>query len=302
MWAIVLATGTGCRAAAGAGEIPAHLRVLPDGTTLLQGALQRAACLVPERRLRVVVAREHRPSWQGHLANLEPSCTVEEPHDRGTTASILLALTLILREDAEASVVLLPADSVVRDELVLHQALAVAATSAREHLSQILLLGMAPPKDESAACVWLVPQRRTAPFGLSPVASVWVCPEAEAAAILRAEGALAKSSILVARGSTLRALFEQHLPALALPFCQWRGDAPSLPALFHSIARHDLTHDVLTPSLERLSVVAVPPCGWTDIQWPERPARETVTQWRPQPGAPPRPDLAQLFASAKRVA
>jgi hypothetical protein len=302
LWTIVLATGQGGGGAAGDGEVPVHLQAQPGGTTLLHDALQRAACLAPERRLRVMVAREHRQWWQWQLADLHPSCIVEVPSDRGAAACILVALTLILREDPEASVVVLPAESQVQDELVLHEALAVAAQSAREHLAQILLLGMAPPEDESTACDWLVPQRQTPPFGLSPVARVRADPDEVEAASLRAEGALAKSSILVARGSTLRALFEQHLPALALRFCLWRGDGPSLPGLFGSIHHYDLTHDLLQPSLERLSVVSVPPCGWTDLQWPERPAHKAPAGWRSEPGFVPPPELSQLFASARRAA
>jgi hypothetical protein len=68
LWAMVLATGPG-RGASEEGEVPLHLRDQPDGSTLLHNALQRAACLVPERRL-VARGSTFRALIEQHLLTL----------------------------------------------------------------------------------------------------------------------------------------------------------------------------------------------------------------------------------------
>jgi mannose-1-phosphate guanylyltransferase len=274
LWAIVLAAGEGNRllrmTTVGGEAVPKQFCALRGEVSMLRHALQRAAWLAPEQHLRVVVAPQHRKWWQWELADLLHYCALEQPCDRGTAAGLLLPLTSILHRDPAATVVVLPADQFTEEEWVLRAALEAAAKMSRDQPERVLLLGMTPQPDRDPDHEWLIPRRRALSFGAAPVDGFRTGPNAVEAEALRSRGALLNSSIMVARGSTLRSLFEEHLPSLAVPFALWHDDERKLKNLYDWIPTYDLSRDLLQRSLDRLQVVAVPPCGWTDLATPER--------------------------------
>jgi mannose-1-phosphate guanylyltransferase len=319
LWTIVLAAGKGSRLreiTTLAGEaVPKQFCALHGDVSMLRRALQRAARLVPVSNIRVVVATEHRKWWERELADLPASSAVVQPADRGTAAGVLLPLTPILRQDPEGIVVLLPADHHVGMEWVLQAAIDRALAAVRANPERVVFLGMTPEDAEDSDYGWIVPVPGH-PEGSSGPAAVERFrekPDAAEAAALLARGGLVNSFVLVARASTLQALYAERLADLADWFRRWRGDEPALRRIYKQISSRDFSRDLIEPSADRLWVVPVPPCGWSDLGTPARvarclespgvePARTPPTPLPPRPGFVPPVDLSRRLAPAHRVA
>lgn len=290
LWAIVLAGEQGNRlrdlTTLGSETVPKQFCALRGEVSLLRRALRRAARMVPETHIRVVVSAEHRRWWERELEDLPPVSTVVEPRDRGTAAGLLLALTKILRQDPEAVVMLLAADHHVEKEWVLHAALHQGVAIVRAAPERVVLLGIAAEEDSDPEFGWILPSRGYLPFGPAAVERFLEKPGAAEAASLRAQGGLHNSFQLVARASTLRDLFAERLPDTAEVFRRWRGGWQGLANLYARLPSHDLSREILEPSVGRLWVVPVPPCGWTDLGTPERVARCLRSNGKPSSPAP----------------
>ena len=126
-WALVLAAGEGRRLSAlttdGDGRVvPKQYCTLAGGSSLLQGATDRARSVAGADRVSVIVAAEHRRWWWRPLQDLPARNVVVEPRNCDTGNGILLQLLHIAEQDANAAVVLLPCDHVMIDESILTQA------------------------------------------------------------------------------------------------------------------------------------------------------------------------------------
>ncbi|HEX4498240.1 MAG TPA: sugar phosphate nucleotidyltransferase [Thermoanaerobaculia bacterium] len=313
LWAIVLAAGRGTRlqgiTTVGGEAVPKQFCALRGDVSMLRRALQRAAMLVPEPRIQVVVAAEQRKWWERELEDLAPASVVEQPRDRGTANGVLLPLTAIHRQDPEGMVVLLPADHHVGREWILQAALGQAVAAVHAHPEKVVLLGMTP-EETDPEFGWIVPRRNDLPTEPAAVERFREKPDAEEASALIAQGALVNSFVLAARVGTLLSLFERHLPELPALFRRWRGDAAGLRRLYEHLPTFDFSREILEPSVDRLAVVSVPPCGWSDLGTPARVARCLETDRKePAPvllparhGFVPPVDLSRRLAGVQRGA
>jgi mannose-1-phosphate guanylyltransferase len=98
-------------------------------------------------------------------------------------------------------------------------------------------------------------------------------PAAEAAA-LWSRGALVNSFLFVARARRLLGLFGAHLPDLLAAMVEMaRAERPPVAASYGRLPAADFSRHVLERAVDALEVIAVPPCGWSDLGTPERVAR-----------------------------
>ncbi len=277
LWAVVLAAGQGSRlrgiTTVGGEAVPKQFCALHGDVSMLRRTLQRAARRVPDSHIKVVVAAEHRKWWERELDDLAAASVVVQPSNRGTAAGVLLPLTPIYRQDPEGVVVLLPADHHVGREWILQAALDRAIAAVRTDPDRIVLLGMTPEDTTDSEYGWIVPGAGAPSSGPAAVRRFREKPPAAEVTALLAQGALVNSFILVARVRTLRALYKERLPDLAALFHRWRGGAASLRSLYEQIPSRDFSRELLEPCVDRLSVVPVAPCGWTDLGTPARVAR-----------------------------
>ena len=238
---------------------------------LLHAALRRVGAVVPASRTLVVVAEEHRRFWQTALSDLPQANVIVQPRNRGTAAGILLPLLDLLRRDPDARVLLMPADHHVEDEAVLESALQAAMRAVLGAERRLLMLCMAAYEADQEYG-WIVPGTRMAD-GLRPVRAFIEKPGAEASRALAEAGALVNSFILAAPGTTLVAMFQATLPSLLQRFAPFLSKAPSareLCDLYDHLLTNDFSKDVLERVAESLRVLAVPPCGWSDLGTPTR--------------------------------
>jgi hypothetical protein len=91
-----------------------------------------------------------------------------------------------------------------------------------------------------------------------------------------AMGAVWNSFMFAGHLATLVGMFRERLPGLLaeLRGLVERGAAPAeVAASYATLEARDFSRDVLQALPDRLRVLAVSPCGWTDLGTPERLAR-----------------------------
>jgi len=274
----VLAGGEGrrlsgiTRAAAGR-HVPKQFCNFGTGRSLIGRTLDRALTLVPHDRVVVVVTAAHREWWEHELDVLPSENVVVQPSSRGTAAGILLPLLHIAARDPEATVVVLPSDHHVEDESLLARSVEDAVEALARHPDHVVLLGIEPehPDPEYG---WVLPGRPD--DGPTRAVAAFVEKPVELEAMrLMTRGALWNSFMFAARVAALLEMFDRRLPDLLGSLRgEWKAAPPDrLADLYGALPARDFSRTVLEPLPERLRVLPVPACGWTDLGTPERLAR-----------------------------
>ncbi len=280
LWVVVLAAGDGTRLVEwtrdGEGRsVPKQYFSFGAGESMLARTLARAEQLVPPTRILTVVAEQHREWWGRELRHCPAENIVVQPRNCGTAAGILLPLMRLVNRDPDAVVLVLPSDHYVDREEVLRRSIEQAIRHVGRKPWNVVLLGI-EPDDPDPEYGWI----QAAPAeggGTRSVLAFVEKPKAAEAARLMAEGALVNSFIFVATRRQLLHLYEQSQPALlrrymtALPRRGWGHEA--VEALYRFLPVHDFSRDLLQPMAAALSLLPVPPCGWTDLGTPGRVAR-----------------------------
>ena len=276
LYTIILAAGEGTRVrsltknAAGV-CVPKQFSVVDGHRTMLHSTLNRATRLVPNDRVVVVVAEEHRRFWREDLAVLPPENIVVQPLNRGTAIGLLLPFLKVLQRDPGARVLVLPSDHHVDDEETLQRAIFEALETVNLDASGVVLLG-ALAQEPDTEYGWIVP--RGTLDSVRGVVTFIEKPDKATARTLLDRGALLNTLILVAAGRSLLHLYTRHLPQVLGELLTWRDNAmvpdSELTQLYRSLPTHDLSRDVLTRSCDQLSVLPISDCGWSDLGTPAR--------------------------------
>ncbi len=275
-WAVVLAGGDGSRLRdltrdARGRSVPKQFCSLRGGRTLLEDALARARALTDPGRILVVVRRDHRSFWESTLATLPEQNILIQPENRGTGLGILLSMLDLFERDPEARVVVLPSDHHVRNESVLEVALLTALRESRR-AHDVTLLGMIPDAPETEYG-WIVPGRGHGQF--RHVDTFVEKPDRAVALAMLTHGAVWNSFLLVGQVRAFLELFERRQPDLLSAFAGLRTFSDPnlvrrLEPIYGGLPTSDFSRDVLQGVEDRLSVLLVPPCGWTDLGTPGR--------------------------------
>lgn len=275
LWSIILAAGAGRRLAGLTGGVPKQFWRPRGGSSLLDATLDRLAPLsVPEHTV-VVVDRSH-------LRHVQPlsldrvGSVLFQPSDRGTAAGVLMALMPVLDAGPDTLVLLTPSDHGVRDAQKFRLGVEEAWRKVRQH-DHVVLFGVTPTH-ASDDYGWIVPGPGEI-AGLRPVCEFVEKPRSSEAARLLASGGLWNTMVVVARASTLRDLFAEHLAELTSFFDAARQLAPPvregfLAEIYRTMGSWDLSRDLLTPARHLLVQTWPKAIGWTDLGTPER-----LTAW-----------------------
>ncbi|MBK7875005.1 MAG: NTP transferase domain-containing protein [Planctomycetes bacterium] len=282
-WGLVLAAGEGARLRTlttdGAGRsVPKQFCSLRGGASLFGDAIARAQRVAAPERIVTIVAAEHRAHWEHETRELAPENVLVQPRNRGTAAGLLYPLLAIHEREPDARVVVLPSDHHVRDEGVLERSVREALSNADHDPDEVALLGIEPDAPVTDYG-WIVPgaprpgwrrPRRVAEFVEKPDAAV--------ASDLFARGALWNSFLLAGKVEAFLDLYARRLPELVSAFTTALLARPThrpafIDMLYAGITPNDVSRDVLQNVSDRLNLVHVPPCGWTDLGTPERVAR-----------------------------
>jgi mannose-1-phosphate guanylyltransferase len=285
IWGVVLAAGDGTRLADATARVdgrpvPKQYCSLVEARSLLRATLDRLGALIPKERIVIVVAEAHRRHWERELADWPAENLVSQPENRGTAAGLLLPLLAIARRDPTARVVVSPSDHYFADEATFLATVRTALDSLAPSSGRLLLLGVAPDRVESGYG-WIVPSASSA--GASVAIERFVeKPDPVEASALKAAGALWNSFVIVSRLAALLDLYAVREPALLLGMSGAFGPSPaaadspsslslaSLRSLYDRLEARDFSRHLLAGAEDRLALIPIPPCGWTDLGTPER--------------------------------
>lgn len=277
-WAVALAGGGGTRlrkmTTNGHGiVIPKQYCSLAHSSCLLQDALSRAASVALPSHVCTVVAAQHRQWWSKAVAGLNEANVFVQPQNKGTAFGILLALLLLERRNADATLLLLPADHYFRDEEAITRALRVAGNLAGENTSSIYLLG-ADPDSPDPELGYIHPAQGMTDKP-APIVGFTEKPSIGFARELISLGALWNLFILAGSVNALLQLFaREHADAVSRMreslAHSAAGHPQSLENFYEGITPLDFSQDILEAQANRLQVIRVQHSGWTDLGTPRR--------------------------------
>lgn len=275
VWSLVLAGGDGTRLAAITKNadgvvVPKQFCRLTGGRSLLEETLERADRLASRARTVTVVTRRHEAWWRALLRGRPRDNVVVQGVNRGTAAGLLIPISHIMRCAPDAQLVVLPSDHYVADEATLRASIRRAIEANQAVPDEVVLLGIRPRGPESGYG-WIVPERKHHGGDAIRVARFVEKPPVEDARALMRLGGLWSPFILVGMVRTFHAMAERALPAIttAVDDCVAAHRLDRCYPNAH-VAAGDFCHDVLVHAADQLRVVAVPPCGWSDVGTPER--------------------------------
>jgi mannose-1-phosphate guanylyltransferase len=277
--AVIMAGGSGTRFwPESRGTRPKQLLQLVGARTMLQATVDRLGNIVPPERILVVTGAPLVDEVRSQLPQLPPGSVVGEPCRRDTAPCIGLAALVILRDDPDGLMAVMPADHVISPQAKFQQAIVLAAELVEESPERIVTLGVRPtyPAEsfgyiERGAA--LSSAGRTAALGPAAVYHVRQFrekPKAEVAREYLDAGTFYwNSGIFVWKAATiLRALEERqpqmvaHLKKIAAAF-----DDPDRAEIFERefAAIHGVSIDYAVMEHARNVLVIEAPFSWDDV-------------------------------------
>jgi mannose-1-phosphate guanylyltransferase len=122
---------------------PKQLLKLISERTLLEDTVARLAGFVPPERILILTNREQEKAVRAVVPELPAENIVAEPAKRDTAAAIALGVGWIARRDPTATMLVLPADHVIRDTAAFQRDLGAAAYAA-EKMGALVTIGIRP--------------------------------------------------------------------------------------------------------------------------------------------------------------
>ena len=144
LYALVLAGGSGERFwPLSRRARPKQLLKLVSAKTLLEETIARLEGLVPLENVLVLTNVEQEPAVRELLPHLAAKNIVAEPAKRDTAAAVALGVGWVAARDHSATMLVLPADHVIKDRAAFQQTLRTAAVAA-EKTGAMVTIGIKP--------------------------------------------------------------------------------------------------------------------------------------------------------------
>ncbi len=143
--AVIMAGGTGTRFwPASRNDVPKQLLRLVGDATMLRQTADRLADLVPKERRLVLTNERLVSAVHEQLPDLPLAAIIGEPCKRDTAPCIGLAALLISRDDPQATMLVMPADHVIRPAEKFRAAVEQAVAMIDESPGRIVTFGVKP--------------------------------------------------------------------------------------------------------------------------------------------------------------
>lgn len=144
IYALILAGGSGERFwPLSRRARPKQLLRLVSDKTLLEETVERLADLVPPERILILTNVEQEAAVRELLNHFPEENILAEPAKRDTAAAIALGAGWIAGRDHSATMLVLPADHVIRDRAAFHKTLKTAIRAAEE-TGALVTIGVKP--------------------------------------------------------------------------------------------------------------------------------------------------------------
>ena len=122
---------------------PKQLLKLLSENSLLEDTVARLVGVVPPERILILTNEDQEAAVRALLPTLPAENIVAEPAKRDTAAAIALAVGWVARRDPGATMLVLPADHVIRDTAAFQRDL-IAAGRAAEQTGALVTIGIKP--------------------------------------------------------------------------------------------------------------------------------------------------------------
>jgi len=209
---VILCGGAGTRLwPASREDAPKPFLPLVDGVSTFAMTLARIADRSRFAAPIVVASADHRHLVESALAGASATILLE-PVARDTAAAVAAAAAYVAGKDANATLLVLAADHVIRDTAGFAATVAAALPAAES--GRIVVFGI-KPSDPSTAFGYIKPGAPLAEGAAKAVDAFVEKPDAERAGELVAAGYLWNSGIFLMRAATAVAEMERHAPAIA---------------------------------------------------------------------------------------
>ncbi len=144
LYALILAGGSGERFwPLSRRARPKQLLRLVSDQTLLEETVARLDGIVPKKRILVLTNVEQEAAVRALLKDLPEENIVAEPAKRDTAAAVALGVAWVAARDHVATMLVLPADHVIKDRGEFKKTIAIAAKCAEEH-NALVTIGVKP--------------------------------------------------------------------------------------------------------------------------------------------------------------
>ena len=275
--AVIMAGGTGTRFwPASRQSFPKQLLKLAGERSMIQATVSRLGDLVPEDRVLVVTNSKLVRNIQDQLPNVPGSSIIGEPCKRDTAPCVGLAAMWVLRNDPDASMVVMPSDHVIATDEQFQSSIRHAVELVRANSARLVTFGIRPtyPAESFGYIERGAPLANEAGGSGAPatfaVTRFHEKPkQAVAQQYLEAGHFLWNSGIFVWQAATIVELLKQFEPDMTehLEEIIRTVDTPEFPKAFdqhfHAIQGRSIDYAVM----ERATEVAVieAPFSWDDV-------------------------------------
>jgi mannose-1-phosphate guanylyltransferase/mannose-6-phosphate isomerase len=214
---VILCGGTGTRLwPLSRKSFPKQFAHILGETTLFQGAVLRlsqsdldvgAPVIMTNSDFRFIV------SEQLAAKNILPKSVLIEPESRNTAAAVLAAALQVAKTDADAVMLVCPADHLIPDHAAFQALLTAGLVAARE--DQLVTFGIKPDRPETGYGYLKLPNGTTASGVAVPLAGFIEKPDhATAQSMITSGGYLWNSGIFMFQAKTILAAFKTHAPVM----------------------------------------------------------------------------------------
>ncbi len=298
LWSIILAGGEGKRTRPfirrwlGRNK-PKQYCAFVGTRSMLQHTVDRADRLVPpERRIIVTKDTHERRGWF-QLSGRHPGTVIRQPSDRGTAAGIFLPVTYVRAKDAGATVVVFPSDHFIFPEEPFVNAARNAVYAVEQMPDHLILLGVAPSREESEYG-WIWTDRvigRSNGCSVHAVQRFQEKPDPEDARAAMASGALWNTFVFAAKAETLWRLGWRFFPDLLARFEQIGNgiglavEKAMVDHMYKNMPSRNFSRDLLMRASDQIAAIELSGVVWSDWGKPQRIA-DTVTRLGIKPAFP----------------
>jgi mannose-1-phosphate guanylyltransferase len=255
--AVILAGGSGTRFwPLSRAKKPKQFLPLVTRRALIAETFLRVEPLCPSGRTWVVCGKDHVAGVRKELPNLEEEHLLVEPAARNTAPAIGLACVHVLREDREATLMVLPSDHHVARPDAFRAALSAAARASQN--GDLLTVGIQATRPETGYG-YLRRGAEKAP-GVFAVEAFVEKPDAGTAKLYLQDGAYSwNAGIFVFRADAMLDALKRHLPKV--------HEALTRGGNFAKLQSISIDYGVMEPESQTTHRIALVPgdFGWSDL-------------------------------------
>jgi mannose-1-phosphate guanylyltransferase len=260
-YAVILAGGSGTRLWPASRKARPKQFIELGGRSLIGAAIDRGA-KIADGGVTIVTAESQVAATDGAIAGLaNRPRVIAEPAGRNTAAAIGLAAATLLRIDAEATLVVLPADQRISDEAGFER-VANIAFEAVEQTGAIGTLGIVPTRAETGFGYLEVAEAK--PGVATPVLRFVEKPDqATAEAYVKGGKHLWNAGIFFASAKRLLEELERQLPAVWNGVTEIAAGLASAEAVYPALPSVSIDKGVMEKARNVITVPAA--IGWDDV-------------------------------------